>query len=356
MHSSELSSERSSHFSIEAGTQGSAGVAVKDSKFHSEARQQDRVKSCVLLSHSPSSRLTMRTVLCGLGTFVSALALTQVPDARFDTTAIRESSALQASRRQPGVFWTLSDSGNPAAIYALARDGRLLGSFEISGAKNNDWEAMALDDQGRLYIGDVGNNANRRRDLEVLVVEEPTVDLEGNHRVGPPPAPLPVVDRLPFHYRDQVQPPDGRIRDFDCEALFWARGKLYLLTKERSSGGTVLYRFDQGATRPFLARVGRFDFGELAGPSGMTATGADASFDGSTLAVLGYRAVFLFERPVEGDDYLRAGPVRTITLSAGVTRQAEGIAWDGDDLVISNEQGSLHRIRSARTSERSAYP
>ena len=288
----------------------------------------------------------------GSATFVAA----QVPDATFDTTAIRESSALQASRNQPGVFWTLSDSGNPAAIYALARDGRLLGSFEIEGVTNNDWEAMALDDAGRIYIGDVGNNANRRRDLEVLVVEEPTVELEGNHRVGPPPAPLPVIERLPYHYREQVQPPDGRIRDFDCEGLFWARGKLYLLTKERSSGGTVLYRFDQGATRPFLARVGRFDFGDFAGPSGMTTTGADASFDGATLAVLGYRAVFLFERPAEGDNYLSSQPTRTIRLSQGVTKQAEGIAWDGEDLLISNEQGELHRIRQARSADRDQYP
>lgn len=280
----------------------------------------------------------------------------RVPDARFDTTAIRESSALQASRNQPGVFWTLSDSGNPAAIYALGRDGRLLGSFEIDGAKNNDWEAMALDDAGRIYIGDVGNNSNRRRDLEVLVVEEPMVELEGNHRVGPPPEPLAIVERLPYHYRDQVQPPDGRIRDFDCEALFWARGKLYLLTKERTGGGTVLYRFDRGATRPYLSKVGRFDFGDLDGPSGMTTTGADASFDGGTLAVLGYRAIFLFDRPAEGDDYFAAPPRRTIRLAQGVTKQAEGIAWDGQDLVISNEQGELHRLRDAILADRSTYP
>lgn len=298
----------------------------------------------------------MRRLLFFVGLLASPLVHSQIPDARFDRTAIPESSALQASRNQPGVFWTLNDSGNPAAIYALARDGRLLGSFEIDGAKNSDWEAMALDDQGRLYIGDVGNNLNRRRDLEVLVVAEPEVDLEGDARVGPPPEPLEILQRLPFHYRSQVQPPDGRIRDFDCEALFWARGELYLLTKERSSGGTVLYRFDQGATRPFIARVGRFDFAKLAGPGGMTTTGADASFDGSTLAVLGYRAVFLFERPAEGDDYLSAAPIKTIRLDQAVTRQAEGIAWDGEDLLISNEQGELHRIRDARTSKNYEYP
>src|SRR5690554_2695558 len=68
---------------------------------------------------------------------------------RIDHPPIRESSGLVASRRQPGVFWTHNDSGNPPAIYAIDRTGKLLGEWRI-GAINHDWEDIALDDHGHL--------------------------------------------------------------------------------------------------------------------------------------------------------------------------------------------------------------
>lgn len=267
--------------------------------------------------------------------------------AGFDTSVIRESSALQASRRQPGVFWTLSDSGNPATLYALSSTGEILQSFDVGGVSNVDWEALALDDDGNLYLGDVGNNANRRRDLAVHVVREPL--LSRSPPRGSVPEPLVVERSIAFRYREQEQPPNGRVRNFDAEALFWARDALYLLTKERTDRGTVLYRFreDPVGGPAVLERLGRFELGEDAHGVAGTVTGADASADGSVLAVLGYRAIYLFARPEEGDDYLSAPPLRRIALDPRRTKQAEGIAWDGDDLLFTNEQGDIFRVDAA---------
>src|SRR3569623_482173 len=54
---------------------------------------------------------------------------------------IREASALVKSRRFDDVYWTLCDSGNPAHLYAIQRDGTLIAEFEVAGAANIDWEA-----------------------------------------------------------------------------------------------------------------------------------------------------------------------------------------------------------------------
>ena len=37
-----------------------------------------------------------------------------------------------------------------------------MGVFKVEGAEANDWEAIATDRKGNLYIGDFGNNRNIR--------------------------------------------------------------------------------------------------------------------------------------------------------------------------------------------------
>jgi hypothetical protein len=271
---------------------------------------------------------------------------------------VRESSALQKSRTQDDVFWTLSDSGNPPVLYALNALGEVLQSFEVEGAFNRDWEALALDDAGHLYIGDVGNNANRRRDLVVYKVAEPKLSEAPPRGTAPPP--VEILASLPIRYREQEQPPEGRRRDFDAEALFWARGELFLLTKERTGRGTVLYRFDTteaaGDGMVPLLKLGRFELGDDAHQVAGTVTAADASPDGNTLAVLAYRALYLFARPAGGDNYLAADPILRIALTRTVTQQCEGITWDGADLLFSNEQGDLHRIVAPLERRPLSYP
>ncbi len=276
----------------------------------------------------------------------------RVPWGRFDRSVINESSALQKSRIQEGVFWTLNDSGNAAALFAINDTGEILGSFDVGGVKNVDWESLATDDQGHLYIGDVGNNASRRRDLVVYVVDEPDLSFLERGTRSPP---LVIRDRLEFSYAEQSQPPDGRVRDFDSESIFWSGGNLYLLTKERTQTGTALYRFDRNQAGTSLRQLGRFDFGDLAHPTRGTATAADVSPDGRYLAVLGYQAVFIFPRSSQGDNFLSSPPYR-IALNQGVTKQCEGLAWDGMDLLITNEQGEIHRLTRPIERSLSGYP
>src|SRR5687768_6399558 len=73
-----------------------------------------------------------------------------------------ESSGLAASRRNAGVYWTHCDANNPAVVYAVRADGTLLAEFPVA-AKNTDWEAVAVDADGRLYVGNIGNNQGKRK-------------------------------------------------------------------------------------------------------------------------------------------------------------------------------------------------
>lgn len=89
---------------------------------------------------------------------------------------ILESSGIVASRRTPGVFWTHNDSGAKARIFSFDKRGRHLGECTIKGATAMDWEDIAAFKQGDqcwLVLCDVGDNAKRRDEVELIFIHEP---------------------------------------------------------------------------------------------------------------------------------------------------------------------------------------
>lgn len=241
-----------------------------------------------------------------------------------------ESSGLIQSRRVPGRYWTHNDSGHDPVLYAIDAKGTTLSDpVQIEGARNVDWESLAIDDQGRIWIGDVGNNRNRRRDLTVYVVEEPGEKI---------PETLPVLRTLRIRYPDQKAFPPEKL-NFDCEAMFVWNQKLYFLTKHRADKDTKLYRLDDrgGNGEQELTWIGlRADVGAV--------TGADLARDGRRLAVLTYSGVWIFERP-EGNDHFLAGPAKHFPFPHWAYQQVEGIAWKEDQrLLITNEQRDVFEV------------
>ncbi|NIS70892.1 MAG: hypothetical protein GTO12_18730 [Proteobacteria bacterium] len=241
--------------------------------------------------------------------------------------SIPEPSGLVKSRRWPDLFWTHNDSGGDARIFAIRQDGsgidpsRSNSGIEVAGAQNVDWEDIAIDDEGYLIIGDIGNNVTDREILALYRVQEP--DPFRNRRTG-------SAERISVYF------PDSPNRAFDCEALFSAEGEIYLLTKTRGGKNTGLYRVDR--TRPEekspLLRIGSFDFGS-------PVTGADSSPDGRFLAVLTYAAVWVFERPTGSANYL-AGRKSSFPFRIW---QCEAVSFDRDRLLIVNEGGRLFELK-----------
>ncbi len=304
----------------------------------------------------PSRARRRRGLLWGLGAVALTVAvvgawLWQRPslapgEPGFRDAALDEVSGMVASRRLADTFWVHNDSGGSATLYAVHADGRLRGAWPVVGAEANDWEDITTDDAGGLWIADTGNNNNRRRDLRLYRAVEPLP------RPGAQPMQLEVDRVVPFRYAEQTGFPPDR-PDFDAEAIFWAphpqtgAGTVYLLTKHRSGDlATDLYRFDDlsGAAEVTPTRVGTGEVGGDPDNYGGMVTAADASPDGQRLAVLTYHALLLYARPARDDDrYLQRLHAR-IPLDQAVFDQCEAVAWDGDDLIIANEQRRLFRV------------
>jgi len=258
---------------------------------------------------------------------------------RLSFPSIRESSGLVRSRTWPGVYWTHNDSGNQARIFPVRTDGSIIKpqwikddeytGILIRGADNIDWEDIALDAGGNLYIGDFGNNGNARRDLGVYVLKEPN---PFERTVAG------VLWRIPFEYPDQKQyPPPPKERNYDAEALFSANGRLYILTKNRGNRKTNLYRFATFNPNQMnrLVWLGEFD-------TRAKVTAADTSADGTRLVVLTYKALWMFERASADSESWLDGKVWWLPIRNG--RKCEGVCFANDAILISNENRDLLRV------------
>ena len=250
------------------------------------------------------------------------------PDGQISPALLTECSGLVHSLRYNGVFWAHGDGGSGASIVPVTASGKLArgwtGAVRVEGCKNNDWEDIALDDQGNLIIADLGNNNGRRKQLMLHFVSEPK---PGAVSVRP-------TRTLRVHYEDQK----GDSPDYDCEAVFSAAGRIYFLTKHRSDKRTRLYRLaGESTTRSNPLRlVGSFDVGGMV-------TAADASPDGKLVAVLTYTTLWVFSYDrASGSIFTKSESVRRTPIFAW---QAEAVAWEGNDaLVIANENGQLFRV------------
>ncbi len=244
---------------------------------------------------------------------------------KIEHPAISESSGIVASRRHQGVFWTHNDGGNAPVLYAIDQTGRLIGEFPVA-AENIDWEDIAIDDAGNLYIADIGNNLADRNQVLVHRVAEP----------NPRARLLPGFTRTPLRVAATwwLNYPEA---PFDAEALFVHEGFGYIISKLRSGRAASLYRFSLAATAEpqVLQRV-------AAVPIRSPVTAGDISADGRTLAVLSVTGLSLFR--IEGDP-LSVERAASIFLPH-IHAMQEGCCFMPEGVLVTNEHRDVLLFRT----------
>ena len=116
----------------------------------------------------------------------------------------------------PDSLWWHNDSGDAPVLYLTNGEGALLKKVDLPQIKHVDWEDITADEEGRLYIGDFGNNYSRRQDLRVYCYDPATESL----------------DSILFRYPDQQAFPSTSI-SFDTEGFFWHNDSLHLFSKNK---------------------------------------------------------------------------------------------------------------------------
>jgi hypothetical protein len=239
---------------------------------------------------------------------------------RISSPAIRESSGVVASRRFPDVLWTHNDGGNGSFIFAITRAGRLLARYAV-GAPEVDWEDIAIDDSGRLYIADIGNNFLRKRTLQVYRVPEP--DPRALSASGEAPRVTLRPDRV-----WQVTYPGA---PFNAESFFIVGGHGYVVEKNVDGAEAGVYRFaldPSPRVEPIaLERVATI-------PLRWPVASADASCDGKYLAVMTLVGPFVYG--IDGE-VARVSGAEPLWQATFLDPTAEGLCFVPDGLIATTE-------------------
>jgi len=237
-----------------------------------------------------------------------------------------------------GNLWAINDSGNSTEIHHIDTLGHIKRSINITNAKNIDWEDLTQDDFGHFFIGDFGNNNNKRKDLTIYKIENP-IDLKTSET---------EAEIIRFKFIDQdLHNTNDSIKNFDLEAFVFYKGRLYLFTKNRTKpfdGFTNLYSMEDYASNQKARRVSRFKTCQ-AGKYQCWITSAAMSPNRKTLALLGSNKIWVFKN-WKGDDFF-SGDLTEIDL--GLITQKEAITFYNDSLVVIADEkfkgigGNLYR-------------
>ena len=263
-------------------------------------------------------------------------------------------SGIVASSRRPGVFWAVRDRGG---VDRPGQPQNALYAFKVVGGEpadvapgfrdtavelpvqSHDWEAIGRDDDGNLWVGDIGNNECDRADTAVHKVREPD------------PGSLELATVLAtYRYRFPDPPPGCAGRN--AEAMFLFENRPYIIDKSDQS---TVYRFPKlDPDKPVtLERVGT-----MAGGVRML-SGADLSADKRLLAVDTHTALYIYRSgnpKLRGRafvaDMISRPPRWTIPLErpgASMPVNVEGVAFDHDsqDLTLLAENRDLFFVPAA---------
>lgn len=139
-----------------------------------------------------------------------------------ESELLTEASGLAASGLQKDTFFSINDSGNEPALFAIGADGKDLGNWPLVYPSHHDFEDIAsfeMDGEHFLLVADTGDNFYWRPQVTLFVIREPN---------------LTEIDRLPLEsqWSFQVQYPDGP-RDVEAVAVDVASSSVLLISKRR---------------------------------------------------------------------------------------------------------------------------
>ncbi|HUV13405.1 MAG TPA: hypothetical protein VMY18_07155 [Acidobacteriota bacterium] len=250
-------------------------------------------------------------------------APTLSPLGRIDDPRLSESSGVAVSRVHENVMWSHNDDGQPL-VFALRFTGEAIQRYEVPGVENHDWEDISSDNSGNLYIYD---NTARMQDpligyIYAFPEPDPFVDQE-----------IETVTTYPIRFPDP---------GLDVETLIVRDSSAFLVSKPWDGSLPRIYFVEslEEGTAEFLGTI----------PHRAMITGGDISADGDRVALSSYRALFIFERKKAGEEPLRSEPL-VCQLNAG---QVEGISWDGDNLLLTSEQGNTFLVPESNWRNRKA--
>jgi len=250
---------------------------------------------------------------------------------RLEDPTIREASGLARSQRQPGVLWTINDSGAQEVLYAIDHSGADLGRTELKKSKNKDWEDLAsftLDGDPYLMVADIGDNDAKHKSRKLYFLKEPKAGKKDTK----------VDWEITFEY------PNGP-RDAEAAAIDIENERVLILSKRDIPPS--LYEVplrtadDRKVTAKWLGTMNGLpkpsrqdvEFAPKTKDWHWQPSSMDISADNAAAVVLTYRAVYYFLRRPD-QSWFEALNTQPIRISLGNFKNAEAVAFADDNRTV----------------------
>ena len=165
-----------------------------------------------------------------------------------------------------GQFITHNDSGDEAKLYYLDKKGVIVHERNLHGAKNNDWEDITKDEE-YLYVANMGNNLDNRKNLSIFKVP---IDTSNDQ-----------VEVIEFNYPEQVKFITlEKSSQYDAEGLITIDENLIIFTKNKLKKITEIYTLPKTAGKYEAKKIGSLNTQSII-------TGADYDSKTKLLALTG---------------------------------------------------------------------
>lgn len=122
---------------------------------------------------------------------------------------INEASGIAESVNFPGHLWVQEDSGGPTQLYLLDKKGKTIRTVQIKDAVNRDWEDMVLSG-GYIYIGEIGDNAQRSDSYRIMKIKEPAPGMDS----------IEISETIQFVYPDGSHDAEAFLIDPNTKDIF----------------------------------------------------------------------------------------------------------------------------------------
>ena len=254
---------------------------------------------------------------------------------RIEADDIKESSGLTASECQD-VLWTHNDAGSDAFIFGMGTDGKHLGTWRVENARNVDWESIASikDPSGKcfLIIGDIGDNAEDRTELEIYRIPEPAISAETSRSTSANPLRTEPAQLMKFTY------PNGS-NNAETILVHPQTADVYVVTKKKN-GPAGVYKIKPAFGSAAAVKSEKVaDVSVPSKPTGLL-TGGSISPDGKRVMLCDLKGGYEFVLP-DGDaspDMIWAQ--KPLVVDLGDRKQGEGVSYgrDGVSLYASSEK------------------
>ncbi|MBN7815351.1 hypothetical protein [Algoriphagus pacificus] len=225
-----------------------------------------------------------------------------------DAKVLNEISGMGFSKVHPNKLYVHNDSGGEAKVYILDSSGKEVGDIELVGAKNRDWEDIAVGPgpggKSYVYVGEIGDNAGKYESIAIYRFAEPS-SIKPGIMVNP--------EKIQLKY------PNGPM---DAETLMVdpVSGDIFIISK-RDKRNTVfrLAAADFGKGETILKEVLKLPI--------TSAVAGDISQDGSQILIKNYLEVYYWPRNLN-ESLTNALSKEPIKLPYVPEPQGEAIGFD----------------------------